>query len=366
MKKMKTVTILGTRPEIIKMSPLLAKFDSEFENRLVHTDQHYDDNMSGVFFKELGLRRADYYLNAGSGSHASQAAAMLVGIENILLDEAPRIVVVQGDTNTTLAGALVAAKLKTLLVHIEAGCRSFNKKMPEEINRIVADHCSDILFAPDGKSKENLLREGIGEDKVHIVGSTAHEACLRNIEYAESSNILNKLKLADGGYLVVTIHRAENTEISEVLANIIDALNYLAKTNTIVFSVHPRTKKIIFKNGLILSDNVIITDPLGYLDFLKLLKHSKLVMTDSGGVQEESAVLGKVCLIVRNETEWMQYVKLGRNELIGNSKNAIISFTEELLKNPNRLAEKEAIKIEINAGTSDKIISILRSKNVCS
>lgn len=357
---MKIATILGTRPEIIKLSPLIPLFDENFEHILIHTNQHYSPEMDYIFFKDLNLRKPDYFLNVGSGSQAYQVGNMMVKIEEILQKEKPEIVIVQGDTNSTLAGALVAAKLNIKLAHVESGCRSFNKKMPEEINRIIADHCSEILFAADEAGYTNLLREGIEKEKIFLTGSTATDALLRNLEYSKKSDIIEKTALPDN-FVTVTLHRAENTNNTAVLKEIISALNEIAEKTTVVFPVHPRTKKFIEDNKIVLGKNIIRTEPLGYLDFIKLMSSSLFVMSDSGGIQEEAAILNIPCLILREETEWQRLVDAGKNIIAGTQKEDITRIAGDLLENKDKLESIKNIKIELLEGVSQKILEVLKN-----
>lgn len=359
---MKVLTVIGTRPEIIKLSPLIPLLDEQFDHVLVHTGQHYSYKMDKVFFDELRLRDPDYTLEVGSGSHAEQTAKIMSALEPVIIREGPDWVLVQGDTNTTLSGAITAAKLGRKLAHVEAGCRSFNRNMPEEINRIVADHLAELLFAADQRSYDNLVAEGTTKKKIHLVGSTLTDACLRNKEYAKNSNILSKLNLQPKQYLVVTIHRAENTDNLEVLKNIAEALNTLSAFYPIVFPIHPRTKEALKRNNIKLGKKVVALDPLGYLDFLKLLGSSKLVMTDSGGIQEETVILNVPCLILRNETEWDRFVKAGRHILLGTTTSSIVNKTQALLSEPSKLQKLLEAKIELPPGTSKSIVEVLRTE----
>lgn len=338
------------------MIPLL---DESFHHILVHSGQHYSYKMDKIFFEELKLRHPDYTLEVGSGSHAQQTGKIMASLEPIIIQENPDWVVVQGDTNTTLSGALTTAKLNKNLAHVEAGCRSFNRNMPEEINRVVADHLSQILFAVDQRSYDNLVAEGIAKQKIYLVGSTLTDACLRNKEYAKNSNILSKLNLQPERYLVVTIHRAENADNSEVLESIVKALNALSAFYSIVFPVHPRTKEALNQGNIKLNKKVIAIDPLGYLDFLKLLESSTLVMTDSGGIQEEVVVLNVPCLILRNETEWDMFVRAGKNLLIGTNPQDIVNGAQTLLEDPGRLESLRRKKLATAKGASKKMISLL-------
>ena len=356
---MKIATILGTRPEIIKLSPIIPLLDNEFDHILIHTGQHYSYNMDKIFFDELNLRNCDYILNIGSGTHAAQTGQMMVEIEKVLLKEKPDIVVVQGDTNSTLAGAITASKLNIKVAHVEAGCRSLDKKMPEEINRILVDHCSDILFAPDDNAANNLTAEG--KDKFCLVGNTSVDACLRVVELF-NLNKLKELNLKKQDYVVLTVHRQENTEYGK-LKEIIKAMNLISKQIKIVFPVHLRTKKIIENHNIQISENILLVDPAGYTDFIGLLANSKFIMTDSGGVQEESGVLNVPCLILRENTEWEYLVDLGKNLLVGTKCEDITNTVEDLLVNDWKLEKMRNIKAHINRGTSEKIVSIFKTYN---
>jgi len=357
---MKAVTILGTRPEIIKMSPLLPKLDKGFNHVLIHTNQHYSENMDRIFFRELKLQEPRYNLNIGSGTHAEQTSKMMAGLEKALLRENPSFVVVNGDTNTTMAGALTAAKLRIPLVHVEAGCRSFNRNMPEEINRIIADHCSNFLVATDKTSHDNLISEGIPKKSVVVSGSTAIEAALRNRKFAGKSQISNELGLKKKKYILCTIHRAENTNNVNILKGIVEALNSLSRKIRIVFPMHPRTGKIIKENKIKLSTNMKTIEPQGYLEFLNLMDNSLLVMSDSGGIQEESAALDVPCLILRNETEWTYLTEAGKNMLLGTSAKGIISKTEYLLNSRKELEKMSRIRIGVEGNASKVIMKAIK------
>lgn len=358
-KNMKIATVLGTRPEIIKLSPLIPLLDKEFDQILIHTGQHYSYNMDKIFFEELDLRNCDYTLNIGSGTHAAQTGKMMIEIEKVLLKEKPDLVIVQGDTNSTLAGAITSSKLNIKLAHVEAGCRSFDKQMPEEINRIVADHCSDILFAPDENAINNLRTEGIQKENYYLVGNTSIDACLRVSNLYDLSKI-NELKLEKFDYTVLTIHRQENTN-HDKLKNIIKALNQISKNIKIVFPVHLRTKKIIESHDIEISKDILLIDPVGYKDFIGLIANSKFVMTDSGGIQEEAGVLNIPCLILRENTEWKYLVDMGKNVLIGTEYESIVNSVNNLLNNEEKLDNMKFISTPVEKGASEKIINILRS-----
>jgi UDP-N-acetylglucosamine 2-epimerase (non-hydrolysing) len=355
---MKIITILGTRPEIIKLFPLLPLFDREFNHKIIHTGQHYSYNMDKLFFEDLKLRKSDYTLNIGSGSHAWQTGTMMIEIEKILVNEKPDLVVVQGDTNSTLAGALAAVKLHIKVAHVEAGCRSFDKQMPEEINRVLVDHCADLLFAPDKIAYNNLMNEGIPEKKIYMVGNTSVDACLRAIELYD---LENSDKFEKQSYAVVTIHRQENTSPNN-LKNFINSLNEISNKINIVFPVHLRTRKILDENKINTHENLILTGPLGYKDFMGLLFNSKFVMTDSGGIQEEAAILNVPCFILRDNTEWMYLVEIGKNILLGTSEKEIVNFVNNTLENTEILDNMRKVKAPILTGAAQKIVSIIKKE----
>lgn len=358
---MKIATVLGTRPEIIKLSPLIPLLDREFDHVLIHTGQHYSYSMDKIFFEDLNLRDCDYTLNVGSGSHGEQTGKMIIGLENVLIKEEPDLVLVQGDTNSTFAGAITASKRQMKVAHVEAGCRSFDRRMPEEINRTLVDHASDILFAPDENAYRNLTAEGIPDNLIHLVGNTSVDACLR----AMSLFNLDKLKdfvLEKSGYILLTLHRQENTTLTK-LKEILSAINVISETIKVVFPVHLRTKKIIIENDIKLNHNVILKGPLGYKDFMGLLSNSKFVLTDSGGIQEESAILNIPCLVLRENTEWKLFVDIGKNMLVGTDSSHITRSVNELLNNEEKLEHMQQIEAPIKPGASKKIVSILKKLN---
>lgn len=322
------VTVLGTRPEIIKCSPLLPELDTRYDHCLVHTGQHYDAAMDSRFFEELGLRPADHNLGVGSGSHATQLARMLEGVAAVVEDFAPDAVVVQGDTNSTLAGGLAAAKLGRPVIHLEAGCRSHNRAMPEEINRIVVDHLSALCLAPDEPAADHLRREGIGADRVAVVGSTGVDACLRMASLHRNGDVVARFGVAKGGYLLATVHRAENTT-PERLAAITGALSDLSRDWPVIFPVHPRTARVLAEIGA--PAGVDCLDPLGYPEMIALLRDCRALLTDSGGLQEEAAVLGAPAFILRHETEWTAFVDAGRHVLVGTDRREITRTVRAML-----------------------------------
>jgi UDP-N-acetylglucosamine 2-epimerase (non-hydrolysing) len=325
---MKIATVIGTRPEIIKMAPVLDEIEKMgIDNILIHTGQHYDHEMSQQFFQDLKIKKPDYNIGVGSNSHGKQTAIMMESIENVLIAEKPDIIMVQGDTNAVLAGALTASKLHMAVGHVEAGLRSYDKTMPEEINRQIADICSNIFFVPTEESAINLLFENINPHEIYITGNTIVDACYRHLKIAEvESNILNELQVT-GDILILTIHRAENVDDPKRLKNIVDALLELNNI-TVIFPVHPRTAKTLKKFGfydtLENAPHIKIIKPLGYLDFLLLLSKSKFVMTDSGGLQEEAITLNIPCITLRYNTERPETVKAGGNILVGTDKDMIV------------------------------------------
>ena len=353
----KILTVLGTRPEIIKLSPLIPLLRERFEHVLVHSGQHYSYEMDTVFFRELRLPAPDHTLAAGSASHGEQTARMLSRLEPILLDERPDLVLVQGDTNTTLSGGLAAAKLGIPVAHLEAGCRSFNRRMPEELNRVVVDHLATLLLAPDTAAQQNLLTEGIPAGQVHLVGSSSIDAVRRNRAFAEDAPILDRLELAPGGYLALTLHRAENTE-PDRLPGIVRALNGIAGDLPIVFPVHPRTAAALARQGLQLAPGVHTCEPLGYLDTLKLVDNALALLTDSGGLQEEAAALGTPALILRNETEWRYLVDAGMHVLAGNSYESIAEGARRWLQ-PDALARLRSVEAPIWPGASERARDVI-------
>ena len=354
---MKIVTIFGTRPEIIKLSALIPLFDNEFDQILIHTGQHYSYTMDQIFFDDLEIRPCDHTLNVGSGSHAQQTGKMLMLLEDILIEERPDAVVVQGDTNSTLSGALAASKLDIPIVHVEAGCRSFDRKMPEEINRVLVDHISSYLYVPDQNAYDNLIDEGICKDKLFLVGNTSIDACYRAMDIFDK-DFLSKF-VDEEDYILLTLHRQENTSY-DGLKDILDAVNIISENIKVIFPVHLRTKKVIEENNIEIKRNIIMTDPLGYKDFIGLIASSKLVLTDSGGVQEESAVLNVPCLILRDTTEWMTYVESGKNRIIGTDPEKIVEAVTDLLNNNQKIEEMKQIKIQINKNASKRIVDNLK------
>jgi len=314
----KVLSIVGARPQFVKAATIsrVLQNKSEVEEIIVHTGQHYDDNMSHVFFDELEISEPQYNLGIGSASHGVQTGLMLKAIEKVLIKEKPDWVLVYGDTNSTLAGALGAVKLRIPIAHVEAGVRSFNREMPEEINRVLTDHAADVLFAPTAVAVDNLLKEGIPEKRIHHVGDVMYDAALIYGKKAEyTSRILEHLNIESKNYILATIHRAENTDNSLRLKAIFNGLMEVSKEMSVVIPIHPRTKKALESIKLLSKvENILkIIPPVGYLDMIMLEKHSRLIATDSGGVQKEAFFYKVPCVTLRDETEWVELVELDWN-----------------------------------------------------
>jgi UDP-GlcNAc3NAcA epimerase len=336
---MKIVTVVGARPQFIKaavLSDCLRR--NTFHEVVVHTGQHYDDNMSAVFFHELGIPEPHYRLDVGSGPHGAQTARMLEGIESVLLKEAPDWVLIYGDTNSTLAGALAASKLKIPIAHVEAGMRAFDSE-PEEINRVIADHLSNLLFAPCDSARSNLLREGIPSERIHITGDIMADAAVIYGEKAQKcSAILEKLGLRDKEYVLATVHREQNTSQAGRLTIILGALIDLAKSLPVVLPLHPRTRLSLARGQLLhrAEADLNLIPPVGYLDMIMLEKHARVIATDSGGVQKESFYYGVPCVTLRECTEWTELVDLGWNRLVSplNRKEIVRTVMKSLHNQP--------------------------------
>jgi len=319
---MKVASIVGARPQFIKAAPLDRELRKDHQHVLIHTGQHYDYAMSAVFFDELGIPEPNYNLGVGSASHGKQTGEMLMGIEETLIREQPACVVVYGDTNSTLAGALAAAKLHLPLAHVEAGLRSFNRTMPEEINRVLTDHVADLLFCPTEIAVGNLAREGITEG-VYNVGDVMYDAVLQSMDAVERfSHLLDSLGLQSGSYLLATVHRASNTDDVEKLSSILQALNDTEEV--VILPAHPRTRRAMERTGFRPSPHLRVLEPVSYLEMLNLEKNARLVLTDSGGVQKEAYFFGVPCVTLREETEWAETVQAGWNSLVGADKTRIL------------------------------------------
>lgn len=329
---MKIMSVVGARPNFMKAAPVIAALrERKFcEQRLVHTDQHYDDKLSRVFFDELGLPKPDVHLGVGSKSHTQQTAEIMLRFEKVLQEEAPSLVVVYGDVNSTVACALVCAKMGVPVAHVEAGLRSFDRTMPEEINRLVTDAISTYLFTTEPSADRNLAHEGVPPERVFFVGNVMVDTLMRFRTKAMASNILNDLGLHPQGYAVLTLHRPSNVDDNETLRGVLDTLSAIAKKLPVVFPCHPRTQARIASSQLV-CDGVRLLDPLGYLDFLCLTSQARIVITDSGGIQEETTVLGIPCLTLRDNTERPVTIEQGTNVLVGNNRERILTAAAKVL-----------------------------------
>lgn len=353
---MKIVTIVGARPQFIKMTPVSHVLRRQFEEVIVHTGQHYDFRMSQVFFGELGIPAPDYNLAVGSGPQGQQTGDMLARTEQVLDKERPDWVLVFGDTNSTLAGALAAAKLQIPVAHVEAGLRSFNRAMPEEINRVLTDHVARLLFCPTETAVAHLNREGIQEG-VHLVGDVMYDAVLEFGSVAQDrSKILVELELSSAHYLLATVHRPYNTDNYVCLAAILDALASLSET--IVFPIHPRTRTALAHWQLQVASNIRLIEPVSYLDMLALEKNARVILTDSGGVQKEAYFFKIPCVTMRSETEWIETVDTGWNKLVGTDGTKILKAVESFTvptEHPLLFGDGHA---------SDRILEIIKQHQV--
>ena len=354
---MKVAVLLGTRPEIIKMAPIIRELERQKKDSLIlHTGQHYSYNLDKVFFEQLNLPPARYNLEAGSGSPAEQTGKILVGVEKVLEQEKPSIVLVQGDTNSVLAGALAAVKLHIKVGHVEAGLRSYDRSMPEEINRILTDHCSDYLFAPTEKSAKILLSEGIPRDRVFVTGNTIVDAVYQNREIArDSAKIIAGLGLKPKGYCLVTLHRQENVDDRTRFTSILEGLYRVATEFDLplIYPIHPRSRKMLAEFGLE-TRGIRLIEPVDFLDFLQLESSARLVLTDSGGVQEETCILGVPCVTLRDNTERPETIEVGANILAGTSPDNIVQCARVMLGRDNRWNNPFG-----DGRTSENIVKIL-------
>ncbi len=338
--KLRIINVVGARPNFMKIAPLMAEYKlySQIEPLLVHTGQHYDSKMSQLFFDELEIPKPDVYLEVGSASHAVQTAEIMKRFEPMVINFKPDVVLVVGDVNSTIACALVAAKLGIKVAHVEAGLRSFDRQMPEEINRILTDAISDFLFITEPSAFENLKKEGISKEKIFFVGNVMIDTLLRNQKKAAPSKILDQLNLPTKSFAVITLHRPSNVDNPERLRKLVDVLQIIGKKLPIIFPVHPRTKKNLQNyiqdsaQPLYSNDRGLrLIEPLGYLDFLKLMTAARFVLTDSGGIQEETTILGIPCLTLRENTERPITVKIGTNMVVGTDPKRILSGFEQVM-----------------------------------
>lgn len=339
MAMIKVINICGARPNFMKIAPIMRAFqsDPDFETLLVHTGQHYDENMSKLFFDELNIPKPDINLEIGSGSHAVQTAEIMKSFEKVALNWKPDYVLVVGDVNSTIACGLVSVKLGIKLIHVEAGLRSFDRKMPEEINRVLTDSISDLLFVSEQSGINNLKREGVNSDSVHFVGNVMIDTLLTNRQKAESSEILTRMGLGPKSYAVITLHRPSNVDDMTRFHEILTAFETIQKVLKLIFPIHPRTRNNIkgteFEARIQAMENLILLDPVGYLDFMKLMSNAALVMTDSGGIQEETTILGIPCMTLRENTERPVTITEGTNQLVEITSKGILECFAELKKN---------------------------------
>lgn len=350
----KICIILGTRPEIIKLAPVMRECKRRRLNFfIIHTNQHYSENLDKVFFRELALPRPRYNLNIGSGFHGEQTGRMIELLEKILQKELPALVCVQGDTNTVLAGSLAAAKLHLPIAHVEAGLRSHDRTMPEEINRILSDHCADLLFAPTKEAAENLKREGIPAKKIFVTGNTVADAVFQNLTLSRTSHILKRLHLVPGGYFLTTIHRPENVDHVSRLRYITRAFSLIIQEYgiPIVFPMHPRTEKMLTHYNVKLPSGILVIPPVSYFDFLHLERNARIILTDSGGVQEEACILSVPCVTLRENTE--------RPETLIGGGNIIAGVQPKVILEAMRLLNRRTIRRTKPFGDGNAAIKIL-------
>jgi UDP-GlcNAc3NAcA epimerase len=360
---MKIVTVVGARPQFIKAAAVSRVIRDDYagkvEEVLVHTGQHYDENMSKVFFEELDIPQPRYNLEISGGQHGAMTGRMLEGVENILLQEKPDWLLIYGDTNSTLAGALAAAKLHIPVAHVEAGLRSFNMRMPEEINRILADRVSSLLFCPTETAVNNLKAEGVSKG-VHNVGDVMYDVSLFYRDRArQQSAIQETLKLPQGGFVLATCHRAENTDDPKRLGEILSALATVGRQLPVVLPPHPRTRKLVAEYGLSHHlATLIVTEPLPFLDMVALEQAARIILTDSGGVQKEAFFYGVPCITMRDETEWVETVELGANRLVGASRIAILEAVKVVMRSDLLQSNSEPYG---NGQAASKIVALLEA-----
>lgn len=350
---MRIVSVVGARPQFIKASVVSKAIRKKHEEVLVHTGQHYDYEMSKLFFDQLEVPKPDYNLGVGSGPQGEQTGKMIQGIEEILLKENPDLVLVYGDTNSTLAGALAAVKMHMPTGHVEAGLRSFDKTMPEEVNRVLTDHCSSFLFAPTKTAIDNLKNEGI-TDGVYHTGDVMYDVLLQSLKIAAKSDILKELNLESKEYFLTTVHRQANTDNPKYLGSIVNALSSVDEK--VVFPIHPRTTKFLKNHGLEkdIKENILLTKPIGYFDFLWLQQNAKKILTDSGGIQKEAYLLNVPCITLRDTTEWTETIEDGWNVLVGSNKEKILDAVN------NFEPSKSQRNVFGDGEASSKIAEILR------
>ena len=370
MTVLKVINVVGARPNFMKMAPIIEamnRYPGEIEHLLVHTGQHYDDRMSKSFFADLGMPMPDMDLEVGSGSHAEQTARIMVEFEKVCLQERPDLVIVVGDVNSTLACTITAKKLGIKVAHVEAGLRSRDMSMPEEINRLCTDVLCDYLFTTDHFANENLLAEGIPPDKILFVGNVMIDTLLKHKELARKFSLVERWGLKPDGFATLTLHRPSNVDDPVTLGDILDALNEFAKEIPVIFPIHPRTRKMVeqfgfsrYFSGADKPQGLWMTDPLSYLEFLHLNMNAMMVITDSGGLQEEATVLGIPCITLRNNTERPITCEVGTNFIVGNSQDNILHYTFKIL---NEEILRGGIPEKWDGKAAERIVEFLRNLN---
>jgi len=362
---LKVINVVGARPNFMKVAPVVEAMrgrPAEFSPTVVHTGQHYDERMSDAFFRDLGLPTPDVHLGVGSGSHAQQTAAVMQRFEPVVLEHRPDWVLVVGDVNSTLACALVCSKLGVRVAHVEAGLRSRDRAMPEEINRILTDQLSDLLLTPSQDADRNLLAEGIPAGRIRFVGNVMIDSLFKQLERAETSRVREELGVAGGDYAVVTLHRPSNVDEPETLRGILSALTLISERLPVIFPIHPRTRKNLEEFGLLGASEgrgrLRLVEPLGYLDFLRLYSGARLVLTDSGGIQEETTALGVPCLTLRENTERPVTVELGTNRVVGTDPERIDRGAEAVLAR-GKGSEPPRVPPLWDGKTADRILDAL-------
>jgi UDP-N-acetylglucosamine 2-epimerase (non-hydrolysing) len=360
------LNVVGARPNLIKIAPLVEEIlrHPDIHQTLLHTGQHYDDKMSQIFFDELSIPRPDIYLGVGSGSHAEQTARVMVAFERVLLDQRPDVIVVVGDVNSTLACAITAAKLWIPVAHVEAGLRSFDRRMPEEINRIVTDALSDFLFTTSRDADSHLIREGVTQDKIFFVGNVMIDTLNKHRARAEQMGTPARFNVQPGQYVLLTLHRPSNVDDPQVLERIVETLIVIQQDVPILFPAHPRTTQKLGDFGLwsriAEAVNLQVIEPLGYLAFLDLMSHARLVLTDSGGIQEETTILGVPCLTLRENTERPVTILEGTNQLVGTDPQRILSATQQILA--AEYPGKQSLPELWDGHAAERIVTILKQK----
>jgi len=334
---LKAILVVGARPNFMKAAPLMREFAGRdnIEARLVHTGQHYDENMSKIFFEDLELPEPDIYLGIGSGSHAQQTAKVMVEFEKVVLDDRPNVIIVVGDVNSTVACSLVGSKLWIPVAHVESGLRSFDLAMPEEINRMVTDILSRFCFTTSPEAETNLKKEGVGEERIFFVGNIMIDSLTNFVDKADGSKVLEQLGLVEKGYMLVTLHRPSNVDDPDELRELFAMLSRLAERMPVVLPIHPRTRKMLESADppIALSEHINLIDPVGYLEFVGMMKSAGIVVTDSGGIQEETTVLGVPCVTVRENTERPITIEVGTNILAGTDPARVEAAVNGILDN---------------------------------